>query len=79
MCLIQPLDRRNWGVFDDQGNPVFFLEKQGAVEWGVRAYEPTQRLGRGHTMVIFIGSDAFDKACRWAEHLSTGRRRPVTA
>jgi len=60
-----------WGVFDKRGVQLLSIQKK-IPECEIREYSAYPQ-GRGRLLTVFLGSDAFDRACAWAKSYSTER------
>lgn len=61
MVRINSLGRNLWGVYDDKGQLLYWIEKH-RPECVVRRYEPSRRDGRGQIVSTFLGPHSFDEA-----------------
>lgn len=75
MLKLKKLGAGVWGLFTRSDRQVVFIERRSSSEWVVREFESHHLRGRGRSMVVFLGEDAFQKAREWAEGFARERTR----
>jgi len=67
MYKIEPLPtlEMKWGVVDEAGRPILFVELIRPPECEVYEYSEHHASGRGALLATFFGSDSMERACDW--------------